>query len=244
MTFLTGCLALALAAIHLFVGRLRFLNSVPRSLWLSTAGGIAVAYVFLHLLPDLVAHQETLAKGQSLGPKAAEVTIFGMALGGVITFYGLERLARGSRQALPHPANAGLLRAFWTHIGAFALYNALIGYLLVHPELPGLDSSLLFFAAMAMHFVTNDFGLRDHHRQRYDGIGRWVLAGAVLVGWLLGQFTDLPDLAIALLFAFLAGGIMLNVLKEELPEDRQSRFLPFLAGALGYSALLIAIDRV
>ena len=45
---------------------------------------------------------------------------------------------------------------------------------------------------------------------------------------------------IGLLFAFLAGGVVLNVLKEELPEDRQSRFLPFLLGAGGY-ALLLAI---
>lgn len=245
MTLLTGCLATALAAIHLLVGRLRFLDSVPRSIWLSGAGGVAVAYVFLHLLPDLVAHQETLAAGLGLGPDVAEVTIFGMALAGVTAFYGLERLARGSWQPLATPVDdAGNVRVFWIHIGAFALYNALIGYLLVHPEAPGLDSALLFFAAMAMHFVTNDFGMRDHHRLRYDAVGRWVLAGAVLAGWLLGQLTDLPDLAIALLFSFLAGGVMLNVLKEELPEDRQSRFLPFLAGALGYSALLVAFNPV
>ena len=42
------------------------------------------------------------------------------------------------------------------------------------------------------------------------------------------------------LFAFLAGGIILNVLKEELPEERQSYFLPFLLGVILYAGLIMA----
>jgi hypothetical protein len=33
---------------------------------------------------------------------------------------------------------------------------------------------------------------------------------------------------------------VLNVLKEELPEERQSRFLPFALGVVTYAALLVA----
>jgi zinc transporter ZupT len=72
-------------------------------------------------------------------------------------------------------------------------------------------------------------------------VARWILAGAVLGGWALGVAVELPEEAIAVLFAFLAGGIVLNVLKEELPEERESRFLPFLLGSAGYAALLLAI---
>ena len=43
------------------------------------------------------------------------------------------------------------------------------------------------------------------------------------------------------LSSFLAGGIVLNVLKEELPEDRDSSFLPFALGVAGYGALLVLI---
>jgi hypothetical protein len=35
--------------------------------------------------------------------------------------------------------------------------------------------------------------------------------------------------------------VVLNVLKEELPEDRQSRFTAFAAGAAIYAALLLAV---
>ena len=49
----------------------------------------------------------------------------------------------------------------------------------------------------------------------------------------------LSEVITGFLFAFLAGGVTLNVLKEELPEERQSRFWPFLLGAAGYAALLL-----
>jgi hypothetical protein len=46
---------------------------------------------------------------------------------------------------------------------------------------------------------------------------------------------------VSLLLAFVAGGIVLNVLKEELPRERESRFWAFAFGAAFYSVLLLAI---
>jgi len=34
---------------------------------------------------------------------------------------------------------------------------------------------------MALHFVVNDNGLREHHREVYDRIGRWILAAAIIL---------------------------------------------------------------
>ncbi|WP_226480697.1 universal stress protein [Natrinema amylolyticum] len=50
---LTPAFALALALVHLFAGRLGFSGPIPRSRWLSFAGGVSVAYVFVHLLPEV-----------------------------------------------------------------------------------------------------------------------------------------------------------------------------------------------
>ena len=113
---------------------------------------------------------------------------------------------------------------FWLHIASFAVYNALIGYLLMHREEPDMDNLFLYSLAMALHFVVNDFGLRENHKHIYDHIGRWILAAAVIVGWVIGSGTEIGEAAIAVLFAFIAGGIVLNILKEELPEERESRF--------------------
>lgn len=93
---------------------------------------------------------------------------------------------------------------------------------------------------MALHFVVNDHGLRENHKHSYDRIGRWLLA-AIILGWAIGHRTEIHQAAIALLFSFLAGGVVLNVLKEELPEERQSNFWAFALGAAIYAALLVAV---
>ncbi len=41
-----------------------------------------------------------------------------------------------------------------------------------------------------------------------------------------------------MIIAFIGGGVVLNVFKEELPGERRARFLPFAAGAAAYAALL------
>jgi hypothetical protein len=87
--------------------------------------------------------------------------------------------------------------------------------------------------------VTTDFGLRQDAPAGYDGVARWVLSAAVLAGCLLGVLIDVAEPAIAMLFAFLAGGIVLNVLKEESPQERESRFGAFALGAGGYALLLL-----
>jgi TRAP-type C4-dicarboxylate transport system permease large subunit len=120
-------------------------------------------------------------------------------------------------------------------------YNALIGYLLLHREQTGLLSLLFFTGAMALHFVVNDYGLRENHKHQYDRIGRWILAAAIIIGWVIGSATEIHQAAIAVLFAFLAGGVVLNVLKEELPEERESRFWAFALGATVYTALLLTL---
>ena len=94
---------------------------------------------------------------------------------------------------------------------------------------------------MALHFVVNDHGLRENHKHSYDRISRWILAAAIILGWAIGYGTEIHQAAIALLFSFLAGGVVLNVFKEELPEERQSKFWAFSLGAAIYAALLLAV---
>ncbi len=67
------------------------------------------------------------------------------------------------------------------------------------------------------------------------------MAAAIIVGWVIGSGTEIHQAAVAVLFAFLAGGIVLNVLKEELPEEQESRFWAFALGAIGYAILLLAV---
>lgn len=234
--------ALAFTAIHLFGYRLAFLDTTPRSIWLSIAGGVSVAYVFVHLLPELAEHQEGFS--QSAGDGALlqiESHVYLIALAGLAVFYGLDRLMKSSalqeeRAGRHKRPSTG---AFWLHLGSFAVYNVLIGYLLLHREESDLRGLALYALAMGLHFIVNDHGLQEYHGYTYERNGRWILAASPLLGWILGTFVSVDDLAVGALFAFLAGGVVLNVLKEELPEERESRFWAFAIGTAGYAALLL-----
>jgi high-affinity nickel permease len=90
--------AVGLALVHLFSGKLRFLNTTPRSIWLSIGSGVSVAYVFVHILADLSEAQETIQGVVGEGLAFLEHYIYLVALLGVTVFYGLERAAKVSRQ--------------------------------------------------------------------------------------------------------------------------------------------------
>jgi hypothetical protein len=232
-----------LVAVHVWAGRLRFIDVIPRSRFLSVAGGMSVAYVFLRILPELGRTQ--LRVGAEVGDalNVPRHPIYLVALTGLVVFYGLERWASASREE--HRAQTGedcpTPVVFWVSIASYAIVNFAVGYLLVDLEPFGMQRLSLFFLAMALWFVVNDYGLRTDHRDRYRRVGRWLLALAVAIGWVAGIGRVIPETTVSLALAFVAGGIVLNVLKEELPEERESRFWAFALGAGLYSALLLTI---
>jgi len=242
LTLFTGMMAAAFCLVHLFVGRLRFLARDPRSRWLSFSGGVAVAYVFLHMLPELGAHAGTFRRATGLREVMAESAVYGVAMLGLAIFYGTERALKRSRDerddgcAGERPESS----VFWLHIAASSLLIFVIGYLLNHREDASLLGLALYFFAMMLHFITADFGTRGDHPELYDSQGRWALCAATLGGWGLGTQVSVPQIAIGGLFAFVAGAIVLVVLKEELPEERKSYFLPFAGGTLLYAALVLS----
>ena len=83
--------------------------------------------------------------------------------------------------------------------------------------------------------------IERHHPSRFRATGRWVLAGAVALGGALGLAVPLQPSRVAATFAFLAGGIVLNALAEELPHSHESVFWAFLVGATLFAAVLSAI---
>ena len=239
---ITGLSAALLALVHIYAGKLKFLRKTPRSRWLSFGGGASVAYIFVHVLPDLgEAQSEFQAQIQVLN--SIEHHIYILSLLGMLVFYGLERAAKVSRRQSVHEGEGDVTQpgVFWLHMVSFSLYNALIGYLLTHREEVDVRSLVLYVFAMALHFVVNDYSLCEDHKRAYRRKGRWILSAAVVLGWIAGTQTEIHEVATTILFAFLAGGIILNVLKEELPEARDSRFWTFTLGALGYSGLLLVL---
>jgi hypothetical protein len=239
--FASAAAVALLALIHLFGERLGFLQKLPRSAWLSAASGAAVAFVFVYLLPELSTGQEVIQEATPI--EWLQHHAYLIALAGFTAFYGLERLASktGRRSGSISEDDQVRRRVFWVHIAWFGFYNLLIGYLLVLRAQAEDVPLLPFGIAVALHFFVNDHALREDHRELYDGPGRRLLAVAVAAGWLLGWRLPAAPEWRAATHALLVGGIILTVLKEELPGYRESRFWAFALGAVAYTGLLLLI---
>jgi hypothetical protein len=233
--------ALLMAMVHVYGARLTIMSALPRSRWLSLAGGISVAFVFVHVLPELDRGQAAIQESNHWITDTLGHHVYLVALAGLLIYYGLERTVKvhDLRNDLGDTTTEHHL--FWVHIGAFAIYNAVIGFLILHRDVTG-AGLVTFTFAMMLHFVVNDHALRQHHQQAYHAVGRWILAASVMAGWFAGRAIELGDATVGVLFAFVAGGLVLNVLKEELPGERNSSFPAFALGAVAYSGLLLLID--
>lgn len=229
-----GIFTVALALVHLLAGHRWFVDFDAKRPWLSAAGGATVAYVFVLLLPEVSEAALVVGERREEG-LLAEQYVYLTVLVGFVLFYGIE-------VAVAHRTGEdveGSSLVFWAHVAVFALYSGLIGYLLFYQEVPGVENLFFYALAMGLHFGITDFGLRRYHGADFDRAGRWLLAGATLLGGVVGLVLELGGLLLATLFGFVAGAVVLNVIKEELPDLNESRFLAFAAGALAYTVVLL-----
>lgn len=203
---------------------------------LSSAGGASVAYVFVLLLPEI--SEAAVSYGEARGTAlVVEQTVYVFVLLGFVVFYATEVFvvenAREDVETSP--------LVFWTHVAVFAVYSGLVGYLLFHQELSGLVNLFFYAVAMALHFAVTDYGMYRHHGDEYRRVVRWVLTGATLAGAGIGLAVDVSPLTLWTLFGFVSGGVVFNVIKEELPEAGEGLVLPFAVGALAYTAIVVLI---
>ncbi|MFP8958132.1 hypothetical protein ACLI4Y_15525 [Natrialbaceae archaeon A-CW3] len=229
-------LAVALAAVHLVADRIPFSWPLTRARWLSAAAGVSIVYVLIYILPKLAHEHAQVTDTVSGGGRLIYVLVFC----GLAGFFGLERIARVTKTRRPTIGPNWITRdpVFWIHIAVFAAYNGVIGYVLVSGEL--LEDPIPFAIAMGLHLFGIDEGLRNHHNDVYHRFGRWVLAGALLVG-AVGVFVSTLGTSTQIwLLALLSGGILFNAIKEELPADRESSFWAFVVGA-GLFAGIVAL---
>ena len=240
---LTFFCALGFSLLHFFSKYMKFAGKIPRSKFLSLAAGVSVAYLFVHLLPELNKYQKVLSKELTN-------TVFGyiehhiylVAMAGLVLFYALEKKAKiVKNQTEPAQSLAEVSGVFWVHIGLFFVYNTIIGYLLLNQHFEQVSSLIFYFLALAVHFIANDWSLRRHHEEVYDQYGRLLLSFASLFGWILALFVEIGEFGVSVLFAFVSGGMILNIMKEELPEEQKSSISSFVIGSIVFTVLLLLI---
>lgn len=212
---------------------------------MSFASGVTVAYVFVHLIPDLhVASRAYASAMRNVHASVALYYVYLAAMIGFMLFYGLEHIVIASRSK-PEPVNSSprerVTTVFLLHIGGFALYTWLVTYLLVNNIEENTVPILLYSFAMGLHLFSIDHSLRREHGSMYASIGKNILAAAALLGWIVGMLFKLPIFTVVSLLGFISGAVIMNSMIMELPSEKEGRFLPFLLGGIFYAGLLLLI---
>lgn len=239
--------SVALAAVFAFPGGLapgsELARIWSRRRWISAAAGVSVAYVFVDVLPELAALNRVLIEaGGGEDARFAEQRIYMWVLMAFVVMYGLQHFVMQSQREEESGSDRERVEpAYVLPLAGFAAYAALIGYLLVERAGDGAATLMTYAVAMAIHFMIVNHSLGEEHGESYERRGHWWLAGSVIAGCLGGIVLPLSEVALARLFAILAGGVIITSLRAELPDDRQGRFWPFCIGAVAYALLLMLV---
>lgn len=217
------------ALVHMWAEKIRTLHPLLQGRFLSIGGGVAIAYVFVDLLPKLGKSNLLVQSVLAWVFPYMERHVFVMALLGFLLFFLVDKTPRFHN------------KKFQLSLAAYALFNFLVGYAVVDKDNPEVQPLVLFTIAIALHYFTNDYSLCEAHGRMYRKSGRWVLVASLFLGWLTGVTVHISETAVALISAFIGGGVIMNVTRHELPEKNQNSLGAFLLSAAIYTGVLLGI---
>ena len=192
---------------------------------------MAIAYVFVDILPKLAENDLIIQKMLSGIFPYIERHIYVMALAGFLFFFSVSQ----SRKL------ATKTSTFYLSLGSYALFNFLVAYAVVDENNPEVKPLALFTFAIALHYFTNDYALAKEYGEAYGKKEKWILILSLFLGWCAGVWFVLPEAAVAILSAIIGGGVILNVTRHELPKENPHSLGAFLLSALIYTAILLLI---
>lgn len=230
-TFLALISVAIFAFVHLSAFLAKKLDTVTHGRLLSAGGGVAIAYVFVDLLPKLSKHDEIIRKALEHLFPYFERHVYVLALAGFLLFYVVDQSHTWINKK----------EHFWFSLSSYALFNFFVGYAVVDKDNPEVRPLVLFTFAMALHMFTNDYALSKDYKREYASIGKTILVLSLFLGWLVGSLFALPEAGVAMISAFIGGGVIMNVTRHEIPADNPHSLGSFLFFAVAYTIVLLSI---
>lgn len=245
--------ALVFVIIHLGSPRTYGYSEHYKKRILSFSGGVAAAYVFLDLLPVIQRadpHLHVIFANNPIIFLFLEKAIFGVAFMGFVTFFVLEYLANNSREIESKKNKKNIAdtpaskNVFYVHLALTALVSLIICYS-IRFEIKNTGLAVLLYTiALSLHFFVSDRSMEEHYQNLYVKYGRYTLAVMPLLGWVLSVLFPERESEAYVLLAFIAGAVLFNVIKDEIPRLGTGRPIYFFIGAIFYSGLLLILPWI
>ncbi len=231
----SGLALLVLLASHWILPRLKHLRNIDISILNSICGGIALGFVLLHILPEVIVDVQKIKHVFHLNILNNHHILifftFFLVLIGFLILYSLEKVAHDSTKE--GNESSGLVYAL--HIGVLYYLTFSVGFNLAFYAHEGLYVLALFTIAIACHFMLDEHAIAHHFPTRFDNSSRIHLSVAAVIGWGMGYFCLLNNIHYIDIFmnAFLAGALILSTVKTEFSLfEGRSHYPTFLISLL------------
>ena len=230
-------ISLVFAGIHLGSHKIYGFSEHYKKRILSFSGGIASAYVFLDLLPLIQRADPHLHAVLGNSPFIAIFLVFFILEYTAVKsrYYNARRTAKALEET-----NASL-NVFYVHLGLTALVSMIICYSLRFEILTTGLGVTIYTIALSLHFFISDRSMEEHYGRFYVKYGRYLLAIMPILGWSLSVLFPEGESEAYVLLAFVAGAVLFNVIKDEVPRLGTGKPLFFFVGALLYSGLILIL---
>ena len=216
---------LLMAAAYILYPGFEKAASAYQHLWIPFTGGVAIGYVFLYLLPKLSDYTDSIRVDGVQGIREIldyRVYLYGL-LGFVFYYFVDQYKAQKNRKQIGPKILLG---------SGFFIYSLLTGYILANWSRPGLIPVFLAGSILTLHLLGVNHQVRKWHRRVFDDYFRWLFAIALIIGWGAGIFLDIPREMEIVVTGMLAGGIITNIMNEEIPNRDPYKIVPFIAGVV------------
>jgi hypothetical protein len=221
---------------HDRIGNKKALN--PSTALRSFSSGLAVAYVFVLLLPEFKIFGE-----KNILPY---LNAFQLALIGLVVYKGLQHfcllLANKRSEAMGDWAFVSAkqqerLLGFRVSTAVFVIYASLIlltlPYQLEH--FPSINDKILYLLTFFLHLGFNLVGLYEEDEHHYHRFVPPVVACGLTIALVLTLFGVLSTGVLLTSLAFLAGVIIFSVFRNELPTAEKSSYIWFTFGVVFFA---------
>jgi len=192
----------------------------------SFAAGISVAYLFLHLFPQL--YSSIIGADQSY----QQLTFF-LMMAGFISYHIIEKWI------YQHARRDEIVKEVEIeHSLTLFFYHFIIGFVFVSLLHDGLENGLLYFIPLSLHIIIN--ALPHSHRFRGNGV-RLFFTSAPLLGAVVGSFFILPTLVQTTLLGLIAGILLFIEAREIVPKRRGESIAFFMVGVALFTVVIFTV---
>ena len=232
-----------LAGVHILCGKSNWWHFFEAHGWISFSAGASVAYVFIHVFPDISILQQQIsgAPSHDYNGQFFSHSLYLTALAGICLPYLLDSLELSYSEQDKKCHDQVHQGIFGIRKLLYMLYNMMLAYMIVNRHIDGIVSVKIIILVLSMHFIVLNAYFIEVYNELFKTHVRWFAILGLVIGGVLAKAATIPDYILAYVFAMVGGIITYAALKQELPKTNHRAPFHFLAGVVCFSLLILSV---